>query len=590
MRRARCLTIAVIPCLVGCGADWDLEQTSQGLTAQGATAQLMMATTTNLCSAAKKAEVTAQATTNNSTVDVNCSLTLDPTDVVTKRLILSGSAASGIAINCNGATIDHREGGPGAINNGKDSVLIRSVKTGGSCPDYTFDRPTDITIKNCNIYGAVRIYGMAHNGQGSTSDGTHQVIKCSSQHVGHTARARAAAPTRITLDNLTITADTRTPLYLAPGVTQVTLINSELKGTAAAAAVYLDAESAYNTLRDNYIHTKRTAPWYKSPRELISVDGSAYNKIINNRFSALNDGGIYLYRNCGEGGVVRHARPYHNKIINNVFYYKTYSGTKPAVFLGSKEGLVNDTLNPHCNDDDGYPFGSSEDNADFVRYTVVMQNQLYKRPYGLDPSAPHPPMYIYINQSGGKNTPNYVDYNEIVTADIPREAGCYVASGYLTDFILHGETIDVLKDQHGEPECRNYELKCDDGELQAQTNTSCSMTTTVMGCQVTGDNNGCEVHAHCPAGKRVIAVKAACNLEYGTVSSSQLEQVPIDRVEVVRASDVVSEGTCRVHNTTLNSGTKTVKGIPAQDSLTLGCSEHDKNGGDCHVLARIYCQ
>jgi hypothetical protein len=116
------------------------------------------------------------------------------------------------------------------------------------------------------------------------------------------------------------------------------------------------------------------------------------------------------------------------------------------------------------------------------------------------------------------------------------------------------------------------------------------MTTTVKGCKVTDDDDGCEVHAHCPPGKRVIAVKAACNLEYGTVSTSQLAQVPIDRVEVVRPSDIVSAGTCRVHQTTLSSGTRTVEGIPAGGSLRLGCKEHDKNGGDCHVLARLYCQ
>jgi hypothetical protein len=583
--RARFFTIAMIPALVGCGADWDLDQAGQELTLPPLQAKL-----TKLCSNTKRNEILAQATQNNSTVNVNCSLTLQPTDVVTKRLVFSGSGASGNTINCNGATIDHRKGGPGAINNNKDSILIKSVKTGGSCPNYTFARPTDITIKNCKIFGAVRVMGMAHNGQGRKSDGTHDVIKCSSRHSGHTARARAAAPTRITFDNLKITADTRTPFYLAPGVTYTRLVNSELDGTAVAAAVYLDAESANNTLRDNYIHTKRTAPWYKSPRELISVDGSSSNKIINNRFSALNDGGIYLYRNCGEGGVVRHARPYHNQIINNIFYYKKYSGTAPAVFLGSKEGFVNNTLNPHCNDDDGYPFGSSKDNADFVRYTVVMQNQLYKRPYGANPSLPHPPMYIYIRQSGGKNKPNYVDHNDIVTGDIQREAGCFVASGYLTNFILHGETIDVLRSQYGEPECRSYEFKCNDGELEVQTNASCSMTTVVRGCKVTGNNNGCQVNAHCPSGKRVIAARAACNLEWGSVSSSQLAQVPINRVRVVRASDNPTVGMCRVHQTTLSTGERTIKGLPAGSWLTLACREHDKNGGDCHVSARLYCQ
>ena len=34
-------------------------------------------------------------------------------------------------------------------------------------------------------------------------------------------------------------------------------------------------------------------------RELIAINGSAYNQIIDNRFSRLDKGRIYLYRNCG---------------------------------------------------------------------------------------------------------------------------------------------------------------------------------------------------------------------------------------------------------------------------------------------------
>ena len=94
------------------------------------------------------------------------------------------------------------------------SAAVRS----GSAPSYNFDRPTDITIKHCTIYGAIRVMGMAHNGQGIAGD-TREVIRESSHQPGHTSRARQAAPTRLTFDDIDVVADHRTPFYLAPGVT-----------------------------------------------------------------------------------------------------------------------------------------------------------------------------------------------------------------------------------------------------------------------------------------------------------------------------------------------------------------------------------
>ena len=100
---------------------------------------------------------------------------------------------------------------------------------------------------------------------------------------------------------------------------------------------------------------------------MLAVDGSSYNLIINNWFSGLNNGGIYLYRNCGEGGTVRHATPSYNQIINNVFYYDEYIGFNPSVFIGSRNGNRS-----YCGDDGGYPFGSNSSDLDYARYNVVM--------------------------------------------------------------------------------------------------------------------------------------------------------------------------------------------------------------------------
>ena len=99
--------------------------------------------------------VTAPASESASEVLVACNLTLGSGDVVTKRLILEGAAASGVKINCGGATLN---GGRGTVNFGEDMLEIRSrsyVSAESGRPRW--ERPENISITNCNIIGSVRI-------------------------------------------------------------------------------------------------------------------------------------------------------------------------------------------------------------------------------------------------------------------------------------------------------------------------------------------------------------------------------------------------------------------------------------------------
>ena len=209
----------------------------------------------------------------NGEVLVDCNLTLEPGDVITKKIVLEGDDASGVTLDCNFATID----GQSCSGRKCDRLEVRSWRFTGSDGDPAWEPPVDVTIKNCNILGAVRIWGMARNNEG-------EFLITPSREPGYVSKVRNNAPRRITLDNLIITAlGERTPLYLAPGVTHTKLVNSEIKGEAVSVAIYLDAESYGNTIRNNYIHTV-------NPREVMAIDGSSYNKIINNHFSALNNG------------------------------------------------------------------------------------------------------------------------------------------------------------------------------------------------------------------------------------------------------------------------------------------------------------
>ena len=221
----------------------------------------------------------------------------------------------------------------------------------------------DVTIKNCKLKGSIRVLGLGMNGEDKN-------VKNSSYKAGHTERAQAAAPSNVLLSNLTIEGVQRIPLYLAPGVTKVTIENSKFIGNTLSTVIYLDAESANNTIRNNTFSVEGGLSLRQFRiREVIAVDGSAYNQIIGNKFEEAVGGGVYLYRNCGEGGTVRHQPPQHNVIAGNNFNLTGLYWGNYGVWLGSRNGNRD-----YCSADDGYEFGSSVNNGDFADYNTVRGN------------------------------------------------------------------------------------------------------------------------------------------------------------------------------------------------------------------------
>jgi hypothetical protein len=211
---------------------------------------------------------------------------------------------------------------------------------------------SNVTIRRCKINGSIRTIGLGRNGEAAA-------VQESSIKPGHIARAQAAAPRNVALYGLTITGHGRTPLYLGPGTTNLTLVDSTINGRSDSAAIYLDAESGSNIIRNNTINIT------SAPREIIAIDGSADNQILTNTIQQAPNGGIYLYRNCGEGGTVRHQAPQHNLIAGNTIDNTGGYG----IWLGSRNGG-----RFYCSADDGYPFGSSKDNGDFADNNIVRGN------------------------------------------------------------------------------------------------------------------------------------------------------------------------------------------------------------------------
>ena len=283
---------------------------------------------------------------NKTSLVLDCDMHLRTGDTVAKHLIFEGKTSSGITLDCGGGKLSSLDG---------NTIVVRS--RGKDWREMSVDRPTDITIRNCSIEGSVRIFGLAANGQGA-------LLRESSQRAGHTERAQAAAPTRIHLERISFSSKSRIPLYIAPGVTEVSIESSTFDGTLQHPTIYLDAESARNSIHGNIFRT------INKRREVIAIDGSAYNVISGNTFNRLDNGGIFAYRNCGEGGTIRHQAPQHNFISDNRFV-PDYPPAAPAVWLGSRNGSLYWRLATRCTLRLKQVLGTREDSdsADLNRVT-----------------------------------------------------------------------------------------------------------------------------------------------------------------------------------------------------------------------------
>ena len=318
-------------------------------------------------------------------VAATCSLDAFPIDPGTGARIVTGSArleagcrysanfviqSPDTTLDCAGAEIGDsaKPVRPGLWNLG-----IRSVRSGGQ-----WVAPHDVVVRNCVLNGGLRTYGIGPNNGPfpDTRNGgqENREILDSSHSPGHTARLQAAAPSRITVERMRIIGNVGSPVYIGPGVTYFTLRESQVSGGSGGGVIVLDSESAHNTIERNIV----SGP---TARENVSIDGSAYNRIVNNEFRDMSNGGIYLYRNCGENGVVRHQAPVGNEIAGNLFEYdsnfKATHGTSkkrnnPAVWLSPRDGVGGD----YCEDDKGYPFGSSADNRDLAAQNKVVGNRI----------------------------------------------------------------------------------------------------------------------------------------------------------------------------------------------------------------------
>jgi len=224
-------------------------------------------TTDNSCDKTKISELLDRATPQNPEVSITCSIKIPKNFIVTKRIVVEGGKASGVTLDCNGQAVDGSRV-PELVDDNLHKQYMITVKAVGSgeATGGSWSRPSGVTIKNCSIIGSIRLSGPEQS-----------VVRNSSFAPGHPQRMRAISPTGITLDHLIVTPHGNHAVYFGAGVTYSRLTNSELAGEGPL-AVYLDAESAGNTIKNNYIHTV-------TDREVLAVDSSEFNQIFDNRFS-----------------------------------------------------------------------------------------------------------------------------------------------------------------------------------------------------------------------------------------------------------------------------------------------------------------
>lgn len=298
------------------------------------------------CSAEEIAALTAPAPADAPPYRLLCRAELPPGAHVSRRILIEGAEASGAGLDCAGGAV----GLPGAAT----TTAAPTVAVWSRAEEAGWSRPADIRITDCVVHGNVRIWGMG-------AGGSMRDLLDSSRTADHTRAAQDAAPTRVALTGVHFAGTGSIPLYVGPGVTEVRVTDARFSGRSVSTAVYLDAESARNLIQHSTFDI-RTA------REQIAVDGSAGNWIVGNRFALGGRGGVFLYRNCGEDGVIRHQTPSDNVVADNVFTGANRLRPRTVV-VGAREGNRR-----YCSDDAGWPYGSSADDGDRAAGNVVERN------------------------------------------------------------------------------------------------------------------------------------------------------------------------------------------------------------------------
>ncbi|MFO0726207.1 MAG: right-handed parallel beta-helix repeat-containing protein [Myxococcota bacterium] len=322
------LLISTTLALAACGGPDLLETTDDAVAALPA------------CSAALKASLLASAAGEVAVVrSGHCQLDYAAADVLRPIRIIGGEA-SGLRINCHGARIAQKAGSSvttmisvapqfDAAAVEAEMLKVYEAGHGTAVAPYGVSRPEEVSIDGCQVFGAINL-GTAGGNIRSLSSRS----QLDTQNAQHTLRTQAVAVRGVHLSHLRIEASPELGIsnlvYFQQGVSASSLTDSTLSGQVSGVTLYLAPEGTGNSIERNRFDVAHA----DGAREIIAIDGSSNNVIRGNSFRHLDDGGIYLYRNCGEEGGTRHQTPSGNEISDNDFFY--HGSLSASVWVGRR--------------------------------------------------------------------------------------------------------------------------------------------------------------------------------------------------------------------------------------------------------------
>ena len=206
---------------------------------------------------------------------------------------------NGTHLDCNGAELN-------GLSIIKVGILIKA----------SVGEIEDVSVKNCVLRNFVGVGLMVAVGSGKKKRNDQSTIK-------------------VHIDNLSIIGTKGVGLNFNSYVKGVLVTNSKIVGSSGP-GIYFSQSSASNIVRDSIIASNGKRPGMKG-REGIAIDSSANNIIANNKIMGNSEGGIFIYKNCGEHfssgkSVIRWQHSNKNRIMDNIF-----SDEKKGVWIASRQ-------------------------------------------------------------------------------------------------------------------------------------------------------------------------------------------------------------------------------------------------------------
>ena len=287
---------------------------------------------------------------------------LDPTCTYTAGFEI---ATSGVTLDCQGARI------AGAPTSGSRGILVRAPEGVAL---------TDVTIRSCEVEGFLNSVRIMREGYRFFPDGEEY-----------------ETPTAdIVLEDNTFTASRGVGVFVDAYVEDVTLRGNTVS-QAGSTGIYLETGSRRNRVEGNSIiyggfiengpggqlrTFNGTQIWFWGVgREGLAVDGSYENEIVGNAFYGNSNGGLFLYKNCGEYPDSNRYFERRHPADDNLIEGNTFVGGRNGVWVGSRMG--ENTLPMECTDPAYIESGLTRVVLDYADDNVVRNNRFLDVTYGI---------------------------------------------------------------------------------------------------------------------------------------------------------------------------------------------------------------